>query len=105
MEYKKDKEGNPLPSDDVSALVSYLQKLGTAIGDWSLRRRENRPSVGNPPLVTMALINRGKDVFMRYCIGCHGKEGQGDGEMAIFFEFKPRDFTKGVFRIGSTFDL
>lgn len=103
--FKKDKEGNPLPSDDVSALVSYLQKLGTAIGDWSLRRRENRPSVGNPPLVTMALINRGKDVFMRYCIGCHGKEGQGDGEMAIFFEFKPRDFTKGVFRIGSTFDL
>jgi mono/diheme cytochrome c family protein len=45
---------------------------------------------------------RGKALFRRYCIGCHGPEGNGEGENAEYFEPKPRDFTLGLFKCRST---
>ena len=44
----------------------------------------------------------GKDLFRRYCIGCHGKEGDGNGENAPYVDPKPRDFTLGIFKCRST---
>lgn len=45
---------------------------------------------------------RGKALFRRYCIGCHGPEGNGEGENAQYLETKPRDFTMGLFKCRST---
>jgi len=48
---------------------------------------------------------RGKVLYERYCIGCHGVRGDGVGENAVYVnpEFpKPRDFTSGVFKCRST---
>jgi mono/diheme cytochrome c family protein len=48
---------------------------------------------------------RGKILFTRYCIGCHGEHGDGAGENAphINPQFpKPRDFTAGLFKCRST---
>lgn len=45
---------------------------------------------------------RGHDLFRRYCIGCHGQAGNGEGENAPYFEPKPRDFTLGLFKCRST---
>jgi cytochrome c oxidase cbb3-type subunit I/II len=45
---------------------------------------------------------RGKALFRRYCIGCHGPEGNGEGENAQYLETKPRDFTIGLFKCRST---
>jgi len=45
---------------------------------------------------------RGRDLFRRYCIGCHGVEGNGEGENAPYLEIKPRDFTLGLFKCRST---
>ena len=48
---------------------------------------------------------RGKQLFKRYCIGCHGERGDGLGENAPYVnsEFpKPRDFTLGLFKCRST---
>lgn len=44
----------------------------------------------------------GKDLFRRFCIGCHGPEGDGNGENAPWVDPKPRDFTAGVFKCRST---
>jgi cytochrome c oxidase cbb3-type subunit 2 len=44
----------------------------------------------------------GKDLFRRYCVGCHGKDGDGNGENAPYVEPKPRDFTLGIFKCRST---
>jgi len=46
--------------------------------------------------------SRGRDLFRRYCIGCHGPAGNGEGENAPYFEPKPRDFTLGLFKCRST---
>lgn len=46
--------------------------------------------------------NRGKPLYQRYCIGCHGERGDGRGENAPHVDPKPRDFTLGVFKCRST---
>lgn len=48
------------------------------------------------------LNNKGKDLYVQYCAGCHGRKGDGQGEYASLFQRKPRDFTKGVYSFKST---
>jgi len=40
--------------------------------------------------------------YRRYCVGCHGELGDGNGENAQWVDPKPRDFTLGVFKCRST---
>jgi len=40
--------------------------------------------------------------YRRYCVGCHGELGDGNGEVAPWLDPKPRDFTLGVFKCRST---
>lgn len=46
--------------------------------------------------------NRGKALYQRYCVFCHGQYGDGRGESAPYLDPKPRDFTKAVFKCRST---
>ena len=46
--------------------------------------------------------SRGRQVFERYCIQCHGSRGDGAGEVARWAQPKPRDFRQGVFKFSST---
>lgn len=39
-------------------------------------------AVTNPQKATLDSLNRGKELFARYCATCHGKEGYGDGAVA-----------------------
>jgi len=45
---------------------------------------------------------KGKQLYRRYCIGCHGQYGDGQGENAPYLDPKPRDFTLGTFKCRST---
>ena len=40
--------------------------------------------------------------YRRYCVGCHGDLGDGNGENAPWVDPKPRDFQLGVFKCRST---
>jgi len=40
--------------------------------------------------------------YRRYCAGCHGDLGDGNGENAIWLDPKPRDFTIATFKCRST---
>jgi len=44
----------------------------------------------------------GKQNYQRWCIGCHGPYGDGNGENAQWIEPKPRDFAAAVFKCRST---
>ena len=46
--------------------------------------------------------SRGKEAYTRYCSGCHGAEGRGDGSAASFLDPLPRDFQHGAFKFRST---
>jgi mono/diheme cytochrome c family protein len=42
------------------------------------------------------------ELYARYCSGCHGAAGDGNGPAADMLLVKPRDFTKGVFKFRTT---
>jgi len=44
----------------------------------------------------------GKPLYTRYCAGCHGDDGDAQGENAQWIDPKPRDFTTGTFKCRST---
>jgi mono/diheme cytochrome c family protein len=44
----------------------------------------------------------GKLTYDKWCAGCHGDTGKGDGYGAAFMLPRPRDFTLGVFQIRTT---
>jgi mono/diheme cytochrome c family protein len=44
----------------------------------------------------------GKPLYERFCVGCHGPDGDGQGENAVWIDPKPRDFTAAVFKCRST---
>ena len=45
---------------------------------------------------------RGKQLYRRYCVGCHGARGDGLGDNAPWMDPKPRDFTVATFKCRST---
>ena len=45
---------------------------------------------------------KGKEVYEQSCAHCHGIEGRGDGSAAENLLPKPRDFTRGLYKIRST---
>lgn len=96
----------PELNDDGKALVAYIQKLGTNIGDWretfTPTRLINGASLQLSTRDKQALIPEGRRVYERRCIGCHGAKGDGKGPSARFFDTKPRDFTSGIFKFRST---
>jgi mono/diheme cytochrome c family protein len=44
------------------------------------------------------------EIYTRRCAACHGEDGDGQGEAAYLLYPKPRDFTRGEYRLVSTWD-
>ena len=40
----------------------------------------------------------GKVVYDRWCVTCHGAQGNGQGEAAQYMSTKPRDYRQGTFK-------
>ena len=49
-----------------------------------------------------AANTEGKAVYDRWCAGCHGETGHGDGVGATHLLPKPRDFTRALYQVRST---
>lgn len=97
----------PRLNEDGRALVAYIQRLGTSLGDWRETYGPTRLDGGAAVLVgggrnNEEMIAQGKRVYARRCVGCHGEKGDGNGPAAEFFMLKPRDFTSGIFKFRST---
>jgi len=84
---------------------------------WTLMNMVSKPWLGLILVVTMALplwgqeahvgnltghSANGKKLYRRYCVGCHGPLGDGNGENAQWVDPKPRDFVAGTFKCRST---
>jgi cytochrome c oxidase cbb3-type subunit 2 len=90
-------------TEELTALIAYLQKLGTNRGKWRDLFEPQRIEVAAAGLPrSEEWIGYGKEVYTRRCVGCHGVEGDGNGPAATFMhKFRPRDFTLGVFKLRS----
>lgn len=61
-------------------------------------------TAANPPApsIRQDLVAPGRFVFERHCVLCHGRRGNGKGELAHAILPRPRDFTRGRFKYRST---
>ena len=56
----------------------------------------------SPAPLDPVLEGRGRKLYGRFCVSCHGEAGDGRGESAQWLEPRPRDFTRAVFKCRST---
>ena len=91
-------------SEDLKALIAYLQKLGTNRGKWRDRFEPQRLEASQVSLPrSHDWIEYGQNVYERRCLGCHGVKGDGNGPAAAFIQIdRPRNFTLGVFKFRLT---
>jgi len=87
-------------TEDLRALVAYVQKLGMNRGKW---RDVFEPQQVEFMDVTLPRSSEwtkyGKEVYERRCLGCHGEKGDGNGPAATFLNTqRPRNFVSGVFK-------
>lgn len=70
--------------------------LGSFAGSRNIPAQETRVAklTGN--------ADAGRQLYRRYCIGCHGIRGDGAGENASYIDPKPRNFTQATFKCRST---
>lgn len=92
----------------MAALCAAAGALATA-GAWWLRieagAQEPAPAgdlISDADWPATPSEARGRVVYERHCVGCHGKEGRGDGAAARFLDPLPRDFHSGKFKFRST---
>lgn len=78
------------------ARAASLAAVLSALGAFALPAQESH--IGS--LVGHA--DAGQREYQRYCVGCHGPAGDGNGENAQWIDPKPRDFTAAVFKCRST---
>ncbi len=61
--------------------------------------RESQTFVGVGE-VSASTLSLGKQVYLEYCMACHGREGAGDGPAAAGSFPPPRNFTQGLYKFG-----
>lgn len=58
--------------------------------DWKVP--EESKKIKNPVSTDENSITRGKELYMKKCIDCHGENGDGKGSMASELTVKPANF-------------
>lgn len=82
-------------------------------GGFTAAQAQDVPDVGPHPLAPPVLmeshighlVGHSQDArsdYRRYCVGCHGEQGDGNGENAVWLDPKPRNFTLATFKCRST---
>jgi len=86
----------------ISCAVAVLALAG--ISSAQVTRDQENQSLGMEAHVGK-LTGHAKDAalnYRRYCAGCHGDLGDGEGENAVWLDPKPRNFTLAQFKCRST---
>lgn len=119
-----------LPETDRQTLVAYVRHLMRTGMEERVRREaaergrevdEQEVTEGVATVLTPAdplevpadlpppsagSVDHGRELYLRDCAGCHGKEGKGDGTQDQHNDdgtpTRPRDFTRGIFKGGRT---
>ncbi|MGD0791432.1 MAG: cytochrome c [Terriglobales bacterium] len=94
-------------------LFAAILGLVLAAGFIARASAQEAPEVGPQPRLVLKPMEShignitghaadGKSDYRRYCAGCHGDLGDGNGENAVWLDPKPRDFTIATFKCRST---
>lgn len=79
--------------------IPALLFAGIAVGGWWALTRTRAKT---PAKQVAAARTPAQALYDRECAVCHGTTGQGDGTASYLLNPKPRDFTKGLFKVRTT---
>ena len=107
-EYTGDTVKIAAETDELRALIAYVQKLGMNRGKWRDLFEPQEIEVTDVTMPRSAeWVAYGKEVWQSAkCWECHGQTGKGDGEKApglkddFNFPVRPADLTSGQFKSG-----
>ncbi|MGI9305212.1 MAG: cbb3-type cytochrome c oxidase subunit II [Gammaproteobacteria bacterium] len=103
QEYTGDSVTLVASTERLENLIAYLQKLGINRGKWRELFFPQRLEINQMTIpASQELLDYGKEVYERRCVGCHGVSGNGNGLAATFLEVRPRNFNYGVFKFRVT---
>ncbi len=89
--------GEKVAADTVDTFDAKTNRL-----TWS-GSAEPVPGVGDVLIVGFGhALQKGRTVYMKNCMHCHGVSGDGSGSTAQFLNPRPRDYRLGVFKFTST---
>jgi DMSO reductase family type II enzyme heme b subunit len=107
-----------LSEDEIWKVIVYLYEAtgyqprrweaasGSPIAPQRNERLERRPSgfwsPGSAEAQPASDAGGAKALYGQKCALCHGEEGKGDGPGAATLDPKPRDFTRGLYKIRTT---
>ena len=93
-----------LEDDEEIALYKDLQKQVVNVLLRNCGTPEKPLLLGQPEPTEpeKARLNRGYQLYSKYCVQCHGVNGDGNGAVAEHLDPKPRNYTHGVFKFTST---
>jgi mono/diheme cytochrome c family protein len=81
---------------------NYIKRLILSFLAVALIAVPGAALAGAPDAVKKDLLEKGKKVYFKRCVWCHGVEGGGDGPSADRLFTRPRNFIQGTFKIRTT---
>ncbi len=77
--------------------------LYAQLGDMTLAELpDDVGTFSSKPPNTPEMRQAGKEIYMKRCMPCHGINGDGNGPTADTLNPRPRDFTRGLFKLRTT---
>lgn len=87
----------------LAAVLAFSIWLGACADRSEKDEDTSRPATfGFQTGLDESLIAEGRLAYERYCIGCHGAQGDGNGDAAVFLNPKPRNFVNAQYKFSST---
>ena len=77
--------------------INYLKRLILSFLAVALIAIPGTALAGAPTPVNKDMLEKGKKVYFKRCVWCHGVEGGGDGPSAERLYTRPRNFIQGTF--------
>lgn len=102
--------GRQVSADRLCMALSLIPMV-TGLPGSSLAQSAETPPVATAPRAEsteddkrreLHLYMKGRYLFQKNCVECHGKTGRGNGPWAAELEIKPRDFRTGLFKFRTT---
>jgi cytochrome c oxidase cbb3-type subunit I/II len=103
----------PVPTQEMVGVEAYMQKIGTAVGEWRTWEAWPTAQRGSTHEALDLRVRRGQQIFAIKCSGCHGQ--YGDGRLTAdtkdsthfnsayhFLNPQPRDLTTAAFKSRTT---
>ena len=88
---------------------AFTQDLQLTRTETALEESGEEDPNANPPVepgtsgkrsISTDILNQGHDIYVQYCLTCHGEKGDGQGVSASGMRPPPRDFRTGMIKFG-----